>query len=83
MFLHMMTRDFEFAKKFDIPIIQVIVSKDGTEIENLQKLTQKQTVSLSIQVTGTEESLLRLKEEAPEIIEEMGIGKKTDKLQAS
>ena len=29
-FLPMMTRDFEFAKKFDIPIIQVI-SKDGKE----------------------------------------------------
>ena len=31
-FLPMMTRDFEFAKKFDIPIIQVI-AKDGTESE--------------------------------------------------
>ena len=27
-------RDFEFAKKFDLPIIQVI-SKDGKEVENL------------------------------------------------
>ena len=27
-------RDFEFAKKFNIPIIQVI-SKDGKEIENM------------------------------------------------
>ena len=27
-------RDFEFAKKFDIPIIQVI-AKDGKEIENM------------------------------------------------
>ena len=27
-------RDFEFAKKFDIPIVQVI-AKDGVEIENM------------------------------------------------
>ena len=27
-------RDFEFAKKFDIPIVQVI-AKDGKEIENM------------------------------------------------
>ena len=27
-------RDFEFAKKFNIPIIQVI-AKDGKEIENM------------------------------------------------
>ena len=29
-------RDFEFAKKFDIPIIQVI-AKDGKEIENMEE----------------------------------------------
>ncbi len=29
-------RDFEFAKKFDIPIIQVI-AKDGKEIENMDR----------------------------------------------
>lgn len=29
-------RDFEFAKKFNIPIIQVI-AKDGAEAENLQE----------------------------------------------
>lgn len=34
MYLLMMTRDFEFATKFNIPIIQVI-AKDGKEIENM------------------------------------------------
>ena len=34
-------RDFEFAKKFNLPIIQVI-AKDGKEIENMTEAIQKQ-----------------------------------------
>ena len=69
-------RDFEFAKKFDIPIIQVI-SKDGSEIENM---TEAYTEASGIMINsgdwnGMESAVL--KKEAPEMIEKMGFGKKT------
>ena len=69
-------RDFEFAKKFDIPIIQVI-SKDGKEIENM---TEAYTEASGIMINsgdwnGMESAVL--KKEAPEMIEKMGFGKKT------
>ena len=54
-------RDFEFATKFNIPIIQVI-AKDGTMIN-------------SGEWNGMESSVL--KKEAPLMIEKMGIGRKT------
>ena len=69
-------RDFEFAKKFNIPIIQVI-AKDGKEIENM---TEAYTEAKGIMINsgdwnGMESSVL--KKEAPEMIEKMGFGKKT------
>ena len=69
-------RDFEFAKKFGLPIIQVI-AKDGKEIENM---TEAYTEASGIMINsgewnGMESSVL--KAEAPAWIEEKGFGKKT------
>ncbi len=69
-------RDFEFAKKFNLPIVQVI-AKDGKEIENM---TEAYTDASGIVINsgdwnGMESSAL--KKEAPAMIEEMGYGKKT------
>lgn len=69
-------RDFEFAKKFNLPIIQVI-AKDGKEIENM---TEAYTEASGIMINSGEwngmESAV-LKKEAPMMIEEKGFGKKT------
>ena len=69
-------RDFEFAKKFDIPIIQVI-AKDGVEIENM---TEAYTDAVGTMINSGEwngmESAV-LKKEAPHMIEEWGFGKAT------
>ncbi|MBR1673545.1 MAG: leucine--tRNA ligase [Eubacterium sp.] len=69
-------RDFEFAKKFDIPIIQVI-AKDGKEIENM---TEAYTEAAGVMINSGEwngmESAV-LKKEAPHMIEERGLGKAT------
>ncbi len=68
-------RDFEFATKFNIPIIQVI-SPDGNEIQPLTKAyTESGVVINSGEWTGMDSATL--KAEAPSIIEERGIGKKT------
>lgn len=69
-------RDFEFAKKFDIPIIQVI-SKDGKEIENMtEAYTEADGIMIhSGEWNGMESAVL--KKEAPHIIEEKGFGKAT------
>ena len=69
-------RDFEFAKKFDIPIIQVI-AKDGKEIENMTEAYTEAvgTMINSGEWNGMESSVL--KKEAPHIIEEKGFGKAT------
>ena len=69
-------RDFEFAKKFDLPIIQVI-AKDGKEIENM---TEAYTDAVGTMINsgdwnGMESAVL--KKEAPAMIEKMGYGKKT------
>ena len=69
-------RDFEFATKFGIPIIQVI-AKDGKEIENM---TEAYTEASGIMINsgdwnGMESSVL--KQEAPLMIENMGFGRKT------
>jgi leucyl-tRNA synthetase len=68
-------RDFEFAKKFNLPIIQVI-AKDGKEIENM---TEAYTDAVGTMINsgewnGMESSVL--KKEAPLIIEQKGFGKK-------
>ena len=68
-------RDFEFATKFNIPIIQVI-SPDGKENPNLtEAYTESGIVINSGEWTGMDSAVL--KKEAPEIIEARGIGKKT------
>ena len=69
-------RDFEFAKKFNIPIIQVI-AKDGKEIENMTEAYTEAagTMINSGEWNGMESSVL--KKEAPAMIEKMGFGKKT------
>ena len=69
-------RDFEFAKKFNIPIIQVI-AKDGKEIENMTEAYTEAagTMINSGEWNGMESSVL--KKEAPHIIEKMGFGRKT------
>ena len=68
-------RDFEFATKFHIPIIQVI-SPDGKENPNLtEAYTESGTVINSGEWTGWDSA--KLKQEAPEMIEKQGIGKKT------
>ena len=68
-------RDFEFAKKFGLPIVQVI-AKDGVEIENM---TEAYTEASGIMINsgdwnGMESSVL--KKEAPHMIEEKGFGRK-------
>jgi len=69
-------RDFEFAKKFNIPIIQVI-AKDGKEIEDMQEAYTEASGTMinSGEWNGMESSVL--KKEAPAMIEERGLGKKT------
>lgn len=75
-------RDFEFAKKFNIPIIQVIAEDRKTDSsKTMEELTQAYTASNgtvinSGQWNGMESSVL--KKEAPAIIEKMGIGRKTE-----
>lgn len=69
-------RDFEFAVKFNIPIIQVI-AKDGKEIENMTEAYTEAagTMINSGDWNGMESSAL--KEEAPAMIEKLGYGHKT------
>ena len=69
-------RDFEFATKFNIPIIQVI-AKDGKEIENMTEAYTEAvgTMINSGEWNGMESSVL--KKEAPHIIEERGFGRAT------
>jgi len=69
-------RDFEFAKKFGLPIVQVI-AKDGKEIENM---TEAYTEASGVMINsgdwnGMESAVL--KKEAPHMIEEKGFGHKT------
>ena len=69
-------RDFEFATKFNIPIVQVI-AKDGKEIENMTEAYTEASGTMinSGDWNGMESSVL--KKEAPEMIEKMGFGRKT------
>ncbi len=69
-------RDFEFATKFHIPIVQVI-AKDGKEIENMSEPYTEAagTMINSGEWNGMESSVL--KKEAPILIEKAGYGKKT------
>lgn len=69
-------RDFEFATKFNIPIIQVI-AKGGKEIENMTEAYTEAagTMINSGEWNGMESAVL--KKEAPAIIEKLGFGHKT------
>ncbi|MEG1848704.1 MAG: leucine--tRNA ligase [Lachnospiraceae bacterium] len=69
-------RDFAFATKFHIPIVQVI-AKDGVEIQNL---TEPYTEVAGTMINSGEWNGMdasQLKQEAPEIIEKKGLGHKT------
>ena len=64
-------RDFEFARKFGLPIVQVI-AKDGKEIENM---TEAYTEANGIMINSGDWNGLEsavLKKEAPHMIEEKG-----------
>lgn len=69
-------RDFEFATKFNIPIIQVI-AKDGKEIEHMTEAYTEASGTMinSGEWNGMESAVL--KKEAPLMIEKMGVGRKT------
>ena len=69
-------RDFAFATKFGLPIIQVI-SQDGKEIENM---TEAYCAPSGVLINSGDWNDMKsevLKKEAPDIIEKMGIGRKT------
>ena len=68
-------RDFAFAKKFDLPIIQVI-AKDGKEIENMEEAYTEASGTMinSGEWNGMESSVL--KKEAPDMIAKKGFGRK-------
>ncbi|MBO5565148.1 MAG: leucine--tRNA ligase [Lachnospiraceae bacterium] len=68
-------RDFEFAKKFGLPIVQVI-SKDG----KAEELTEAYTEADGIMINSGDWNGMQsasLKMEAPSMIEKKGFGKKT------
>ena len=68
-------RDFEFAKKFDIPIIQVI-AKDGLENSNLtEAYTEAGIMINSGEFSGMNSA--DAKRDVPGMLETRGIGKKT------
>lgn len=69
------SRDFDFAKKFGLPIIQVI-AKDGKEVSDLQEAyTETEGVMIhSGEWDGMDAK--KCKEEAPSVIEQRGLGRK-------
>ena len=72
-------RDFAFAKKFDLPIVPVIAPKD--DVHKFDDGMDEAYESLDGVVINSGDwdgkNPNELKSEAPEIIEKMGIGKKT------
>ncbi|MCI8598022.1 MAG: leucine--tRNA ligase [Lachnospiraceae bacterium] len=69
-------RDFEFATKFNIPIIQVI-AKDGKEIEHMTEAYTEANGTMINSGDWNGRESADLKKEAPLIVEKMGVGKKT------
>ena len=68
-------RDFEFAKKFDLPILQVI-QEEGSDLKELEEAYSGDGIVInSGDWNGIKSSKLKL--EAPNYIEEKGFGKKT------
>ena len=68
-------RDFEFATKFGLPIIQV-VGKDGKEIENLTEAYTEDGILINSPLFNGM-TVTEAKEKVPGMLEEKGIGKKT------
>ena len=72
-------RDFEFAKKFDLPIIQVI-APTLDDVQDGNEMTEAYTAASGIMVNSGEWNGMEsseLKEKAPQIIEDKGYGKAT------
>lgn len=67
-------RDFAFAKKFDLPIIQVI-SKDGKEEDLTEAYTESGIMINSGEFNGMKSEDAKAK--VPDYMEEKGFGKKT------
>lgn len=67
-------RDFEFAKKFDLPIVQVI-AKDGIEVELEEAFTESGIIINSGDFNGMNSE--DAKRDVPAILEKRGIGKVT------
>ena len=68
-------RDFDFATKFGIPIVQVI-SKDGKENPNLtEAYTEAGIMINSADWNGMDSD--KAKQEVPDMLDKIGIGKKT------
>lgn len=67
-------RDFEFAKKFDLPIVQVI-AKDGVEVELAEAYTEAGIIINSGDFNGMKSD--DAKRDVPEILEKRGIGQVT------
>ena len=68
-------RDFEFAKKFNLPIVQVILPEGEEEKELTEAYTGDGIIINSPLFNGM--TAFEAKKKAPEIIEEKGFGKKT------
>lgn len=68
-------RDFDFAKKFSLPIIEVIRPKDAEEKELEEAYSGDGIIVNSPLFDGM--TAFEAKKKAPEMLEEMGIGKKT------
>ncbi len=69
------TRDFEFAKKFDLPIIQVIAPADKELATLTEAFTEEGVMVNSGEFNGMKSNTA--KETMPTYLEERGIGKKT------
>ena len=69
------SRDFEFASKFGIPIVQVIAKKGEPVAELVEAYTEAEGILInSGEWNGLESA--KLKSEAPDEIEKKGIGRK-------
>ena len=69
-------RDFEFARKYDIPVIPVI-SPDGSDMKDMQEpYTQAKGIMINSGDWNGRESAV-VKDEAPAYVEERGFGRAT------
>ena len=68
-------RDFDFAKKFNLPIVEVIRPEGQEETELTEAYTGDGVIVNSPLFEGM--TAFEAKQKAPQMLEEMGIGKKT------